>query len=129
TGKLVSEAMGVPFEGAPGLEEHDRGNVPVMPTKEFISSIALFFKKRDELVLGKETAAVALDRITRAIDTVQQRHAERNIAVVTHGTVLALFEASHTDADPFLIWRRMGLPSFVVFETPGMTRVGGVDRV
>src|SRR5437764_1217197 len=50
-------------------------------------------------------------------------------AVVTHGTVLALFVARHSKENPFQLWRRMGLPSFVVMSLPEYRLEQMVERV
>jgi broad specificity phosphatase PhoE len=118
TGKLLGDALGKPVETAAGLHEHDRGNVPMMPSREFLSMLALFFKERDRLVLGRETAKEAATRIQDAIDGIVSTHAVGNIAVVTHGTVLALFAADHGAGDGFLLYRKMGLPSLMTFSIP-----------
>jgi broad specificity phosphatase PhoE len=127
TGELVAAALGVPFEVEPGVREHDRSNVPQMRTPEFISYMALLFKKPGERVLGLESAGEALARFSDAIRAVQARHVGKDVAVVTHGTVLALYVADRTDEDPFTLWRRMGLPSFVVMD--GARVVEAVDAV
>jgi broad specificity phosphatase PhoE len=49
------------------------------------------------------------------------------VAVVTHGTVIALYVAELTGEDPFTLWRRMGLPSFAVLD--GSKVVKAVDAV
>src|SRR5437016_5699118 len=67
TAEIVAAKLNIPFETAPDLHEHDRSNVPHMRSGEFISHMEVFFRKRDELVLGRETAAEALDRFSRAI--------------------------------------------------------------
>ena len=55
--------------------------------------------------------------------------AEDVVAVVTHGTVLALFLAKHNrELKGFDVWRRMGLPSFVVIEVPGYRVSEMVER-
>ena len=89
-----------------------------MRSGEFISHIELFFRKPDELVLGKETAAEAEGRIESAVHDVLEKHPSGNVAVVTHGTVLALFVAAHIERNPFELWRELSLPSFVVFSLP-----------
>ncbi|MGH7176215.1 MAG: histidine phosphatase family protein [Tepidisphaeraceae bacterium] len=129
TGRIVAEILGVPARSAPGLHEHDRSNVPHMPTREFISSVALMFQKPEELVLGRETARQALDRFRAGLDSVLGEASNRSVAVVTHGTVLALFAASYLRAEPFQLWRRLGLPSFIAFETPSMRAIESVERV
>src|SRR5688572_22660887 len=51
TGQIVARALSAPFETAPGLGEHDRGNVPHLPSAQFISMVELFFRKPGQLVL------------------------------------------------------------------------------
>ena len=127
TGRLLADALGVPFDTAPDLHEHDRGNVPHMPTREFISYMALFFKRPTERVLGRETAEEARSRFGQAVRSVLESYDGRDVIIVTHGTVLALYAAEVAKTDPYLLWRQMGLPSFVVFELLPEARV--VERV
>jgi broad specificity phosphatase PhoE len=119
TAELVANALGVPVETAPGLHEHDRTNVPHMRSGEFISHMEVFFRKPTERVLGRESAVAALDRFEQAVNDVVAKHAGGNVAIVSHGTVIALLAAEHSDRYGFELWREMGLPSFAVFELPG----------
>src|SRR5690349_8318078 len=94
-----------------------------MPTREFISMIALFFSEPSRLVLGKETANAARDRFGRAVEQVMRGHAEssnvaKNIAVVTHGTVMALFLADRVHKNAFDLWRLLQLPSYATIDWP-----------
>src|SRR5262245_50549313 len=127
TAGIIAEALGKRVETASDLHEHDRDNVPVMPTREFISSIAQFFKERTRLVLGRETAQQAMSRFKRAVDSVVESQPDQNVAVVTHGTVLALFAAEYLGEDPFQLWRRLGLPSYIVLDDRTVVEV--VDTV
>jgi len=129
TGEIIAAALGVPGEIIPDLHEHDRSNVPQMPTREFISSMALFFKRRNELVLGKETAEQAERRVRGAIDGILSKHAGEDVAIVTHGTVLALYLASLLRTDAFELWRRWGLPSYVVIDRETKQAVETVERI
>jgi broad specificity phosphatase PhoE len=129
TAELLSNELKRPWQAVAGLQEHDRGNVPVMATKDFISAMAQVFRRPQERVLGRESADQALTRFERALSGLLDRHTEEDVAVVTHGTVIALFAAEHADVDPFLNWRQMGLPSFMIFERPGMTLVETVASV
>ena len=129
TADIIAKALGVPHEVVPGLHEHDRSNVPQMPTREFISSIALFFKKPTELVLGRETAEQAHRRMTVVMDQILSNNETRDVAVVTHGTVLALYLAPLLEGDPFELWRRLGLPSYVVLDAEQMEAMETVERV
>jgi broad specificity phosphatase PhoE len=100
-----------------GLQEHDRHGVPHMRSGEFISMIELLFRKPHECVLGNESANEALERFEAAIGAITSK-AKETVAVVTHGTVLALFLAQHNpDRRGFELWRQLGLPSFAVVST------------
>ena len=129
TAQLVAEAMGKPFRTALDLHEHERDNVPYMPTREFISWMAVFFKKPREQVLGDESADEALERFGGAVDSVLAANPEGNIATVTHGTVIALLAASRAGMDGYQLWRRMQLPSYLVFTVPGWELVESVERI
>src|SRR5262249_7825431 len=101
TAQIVASRLSVPSETAADLHEHDRSNVPHMRSGEFISHMEVFFRKRDERVLGRETAREAEDRFADATDQVLQKHSQGNVAVVSHGTVIALFLAEHGGKHPF----------------------------
>jgi broad specificity phosphatase PhoE len=119
TGQLVAARLGLSFATADGLQEHDRGNVPHLRSREFISMMEVFFRKPGELVLGRETAGEALRRFEAAVGRVLTDHPDGNVAVVSHGTVIALLVAKYGQRKPFELWRRMGLPSFAVLDVPG----------
>ncbi len=129
TAQILRDVLGKPMKIEPGLAEHDRGNVPMMASREFISLMALFFKQNTRLVLGRETAAQATRRIVTTVDELLLAHPEGNIAMVTHGTVLALLLADRAHVDGFQTWRRMALPSYAIFSVPQWDLVKIVDRV
>lgn len=130
TGELVAAALGVSASTAGELGEHDRSNVPHLPTREFISLMEVVFRKPAERVLGRESAAAALARFERAIAGVLAANPGQSadaaatagdaapVAVVSHGTVIALLLAKHGGGRAFDLWRRMGLPSVAVLEWP-----------
>ena len=66
TAELVAKELGVPFASAPGLHEHDRRGVPHMRSGEFISHVELMLRKRNDRVLGNESADEALRRVRTA---------------------------------------------------------------
>ena len=122
TGELLADASGVPFHTAPGLHEHDRSNVPHMRSGDFISSMEVLFRKPDQLVLGKETASGALKRFRNALDDVTEQYGGQNktLAVVSHGTVIALLLEQCGGRRGFDVWRAMKLPSYAVLGLPDM---------
>lgn len=130
TGLRVSSILGIPFESAPDLHEHRRDTVPYHDSaEEWHASIARFFNQPDDVVLGEESAAQAGDRFAGAIEQVVQRHPERTVAIVSHGTVISLYVARIAGVDPFPLWQRLGLPSFVVLSGPDRETVEIVDQI
>lgn len=129
TAAAVARRLELPRLQADGLHEHNRTNVPHMRSHEFISMVELFFRKPDELVLGRETANQARDRIASAVEKALQEHPDQTVAIVSHGTVIALFVAQHSDRSGFELWRQLGLPSFVVMSRPEMTVEQIVERI
>ena len=126
TAEIVARHLGVPHHVAADLHEHDRSNVPQLRSAEFISMMELLFRRPNDLVLGKETAVAALSRFESAIDEVVLGHPEGNVAVVSHGTVIALLlEKLDRRRKGFEVWRAMKLPSFAVLTLPEMS----VERV
>ncbi|MBC8106157.1 MAG: histidine phosphatase family protein [Anaerolineae bacterium] len=129
TGQIIAAESDRAMKVVDDLHEHDRSNVPVMPTREFISSVAQFFREHDRLVLGRETARDAKARIARAIEKLIRESDGKNIAIVTHGTVLSLFAADVLSEDPFQLWRRMGLPSYIAMDWKKREVIRIVDRI
>jgi broad specificity phosphatase PhoE len=128
TARVIGLALERPVEEARDLFEHDRRDVPHMETREFISLVALLFKEPDRLVLGNETADEAYERFGEAVDgLIKQEPAD--VAVVTHGTVISLFAQHRAKEDPFGLWRRMGLPSFIALEIPTWRVVEVCERI
>jgi broad specificity phosphatase PhoE len=129
TAQLVAAELGVKFEEGADLFEHDRSNVPHMPGREFISMMELTFRRPGELILGEETADEALERFEQAVEQVLAAHPDGNVAIVSHGTVIAVLLARHGAGRGFQIWRDMGLPSLAVLEVPGYRLEKMVARI
>ncbi len=118
TAELLAARLGVAVEMADGLHEHERDNVGFLGRAAFEAAVADFFARPDELVLGCETAAQALDRFSHAVNGVLAAHTSGAIAIVTHGTVMSLFVAAQTGVDPFPFWRDLALPDLAVLDLP-----------
>jgi broad specificity phosphatase PhoE len=129
TAEILARALGVNVATSRELREHDRRNVPHMRSRDFISMVELFFRKPGERVLGSESAEAALARFESAVDEVIASHAEGNVAIVAHGTVIALYLAKHSGRSGFELWRAMGLPSYAVVSLPGREVVEVVERI
>ena len=119
TAEIAAGALNVPVEVFDGLHEHERGNVGFLEKECFEQSIRRFYERPSELVFGEETADSAHDRFSMAVNRITARYPKENIAIVTHGTVLSLFVSRISDLEPFALWKRLGLPWWVVLSRPG----------
>lgn len=128
TGALVAARLGLPALGADGLHEHLREHVGWLPNPAFEQVVAAFFMRPNELVFGEETAGQAGVRFDTAVRDVLAAHPGQTIAMVSHGTVIALFVAQHTGIAPLPFWKRLGMPAIVVFALPDLRLVEVIDR-
>jgi broad specificity phosphatase PhoE len=129
TGDLVGRALNIPVESAPNLHEHDRTGVPWLDQDLFETAVRTFFDRPNDLVFGRETARESASRFSRAVEETLARHPTGTLAIVAHGTVISLYLAAKTGIDPFPLWQRLGLPSFVVLPQASGQRVEIVDSV
>lgn len=129
TAQILGTTLALPVEFKDGLHEHDRSNVPLMKTPEFVSAIANFFRKPTQLVLGNETAKHALKRFEKAVDAAIEAHPEGDLLIVSHGTVLALWLETYCRLDGYTVWRQMGLPSYVSMTWPDCDLIDRRDGI
>ncbi|MDE3000094.1 MAG: histidine phosphatase family protein [Gemmatimonadota bacterium] len=120
TAKIAAGNLNVPVEVDEGLHEHERVNVGFLEKQRFEQSIRQFYEQPDDPVFGEETADNAHDRFSRAVHKLTDRYPKENVAVVTHGTVLSLFVSRIADLEPFALWKKLGLPSWIVLSRPGI---------
>ena len=101
-----------------GLHEHDRSDVRFLDRDEFEKRVAEFFAKPSQKVFGAKSADEAHDRFAHAINGVIEKHGNRTIIVVAHGTVISLFVSRLANLDPFSLWKSLDLPSYIVLSLP-----------
>lgn len=129
TAQIVAAILNLPLHAAEALHEHDRTGTGWLDTAQFESKIAAFFDQPETLVMGHETADQAHSRFANAIRSLVETHASKNIAVVSHATVMTLFASRALGIEPFSFWKRLGLPSFVVLTIPDARLVELVENV
>lgn len=129
TAQLIAGQMDKPFHTCEGLHEHDRTDVEFLGREQFESRVQDFFRHPDELVMGRETAHQARDRFSHALTSVTAKYPDKSIAVVAHGTVITLFVETLTGLEPYQFWKKLDLPSFVVFSLPGYKLVTTIESV
>ena len=118
TGQLLAAALHLPVASALNLHEHERQHTPFLSPEMFEASILAFFAEPSQRVSGSESANESHERFSQAVWDVVEAHPNQNIAITAHGTVISLFVSRLTNADPFLLWKRLSLPSFVVISLP-----------
>ena len=72
---------------------------------------------------------VYAERFERAVLAVLGRHPAKNVAIVSHGTVMALFVSRRAGVAPLPLWRGLGMPAVIVMTLPQLDLVEVVERV
>ncbi len=117
TASIIGKRLEVASRTVPGLEEHHRHNAGSLTGGQFQASIAAFFAEPDSLVFGEETGNQAYERFASTVQTIKQEYPYRNIAVVSHGTVISLFVARVAGIDAQSVWKSLTQPSVIVLDT------------
>jgi broad specificity phosphatase PhoE len=112
TGQILADRWGIPCTSAPNLHEHDRRGAPYLSDQaEFENTIAQFFARPDELVLGNETAVQALARFRTAVISQLKKYPSDTLGIVSHGTVMTLLATDYNPTlNPFVFWQRLLMP-------------------
>ncbi len=130
TAQLTAQSLGLSWEIAHGLHEHDRSNLPLYGSQaRFEAAVAEFFAQPDQLVMGRETADQAHARFDAAVRAVIAQRPEETLALVSHGTVIILFVSRLLGVDPFPFWQKLGLPAFIVLSLPELKLVEVVEKI
>ena len=89
---------------------------PFLTHRAFKEAMREFFARPAELIFGEETAEAAFSRFSTTIDHLLGEHADRNLLVVTHGTVMSLYLSHWAAIDPYPLWEELGLLSFAIMD-------------
>jgi broad specificity phosphatase PhoE len=117
TARVLGEVWGRPVAEVPDLHEHERPEHRMVSRQQFAARIAALFARPSEIVFGSESADGARQRFTAAVSGLVDRH-DGDIVIVTHGTVMALFIASHTGKDAFELWKQLQMPCAATLTLP-----------
>jgi broad specificity phosphatase PhoE len=127
TGQIVADHLGLHWETAGGLHEHERPWALWEGREAFEAKVAQFFQRPESLVFGEETADQAGRRFRAALDQVLQKHGRGDMAVVSHGTVMTLLVAGSNQLDPISWWtwsgRWAGEPDLIALGEGGILRL------
>ena len=123
TAQTISKVLKLESTFAENLHEHDRSETRYLSSAEFQNAVREFFSKPDELVFGNETAHAAHNRFSEAVYSLLDTHSNKQIAIVSHGTVISLFVSRMTGTSDYSLWQKLGLPGFVVLDINSKTLV------
>ncbi len=113
TARLAAAVAGIEALPRGDLHENDRTGLGFLPRGELQARIRTFFAEPAQLIIGLESAQMALRRFE---DAVRAAVDGRTLAIVAHGTVITLLVAAYNEVDPFALWSRLDLPSYVVLD-------------
>lgn len=119
TGRVLGERLGIPLERLEGLREQDRSGVPFFGAQEeFERYVAEVFESPTRRLMGPESAEEAYQRYSAQVEESLRRYREPCLAFVSHGTVMSLFVGRAIGMEPYRIWRRLGMPSYLALTWP-----------
>lgn len=120
TGRLTAGYLGLKVTSHPGLQEQDRRDAGFLSPEEFRTAVRRVFRHPEERIFGSESAQEAQVRFREALTTAIAGHPAGNIALVSHGTVIALFTALYNPLPAEEIWSQLtqSMPSFLVLSRP-----------
>lgn len=119
TAQPIGHHLDLPIEIVTDLREHEREHSPFLDKDAWEQTLSAFFSRPTELIFGEESAHQALQRFKAAVETMVTHAPQGNMVLVTHGTVLTLFVASHNpQIDALAFWRSLRLPDLIVLTLP-----------
>ena len=130
TASILGAHHQLPVQVVDDLREHERRRTAYLGDQAFQDAVSAALRRPDELVFGEETTGAARHRFTAAVTgLLATTPPEWPLAIVTHGTVLALYVAAATGVDAVTLWRQLGLPSYVVLSRPDLALIDIVDTI
>jgi broad specificity phosphatase PhoE len=129
TAEILAQHLDLSLSVVHDLHEHDRRGVPLLGKLEFQMAVSEFFANPRTLVFGRETADEAYARFRVALSAAASKSQSQTLVIVAHGTVISLFVSRETGVEPYTLWQRLGLPSFVVISWPRVELLEVVGRI
>ena len=115
TGQLVAGGLAIAGDTAPNLHETKRETVGYFEREaDFKASVQAAMTEPDKLLFGEETFTAARERFSKQLDTLLEQYPDETLAVVTHGTVMALYLAHLSEQDVVSLWNSLDMPAYAV---------------
>jgi len=119
TARVLGTQLDLDIERLVGLCEQDRTGVPFFGTQEeFERYVAEVLESPTMRLLGPESAEEAYQRFSVEVEDALRRHQEDCLAFVSHGTVISLFVGWRAGIEPYELWRRLEMPSYLALLWP-----------
>ncbi|HET7657966.1 MAG TPA: histidine phosphatase family protein [Bacillales bacterium] len=118
TGEVVSNQLNLPHKTVRDVHENDRTHMKYLPRNEYETIFKEYFANPSKRIVGNETAEDAAKRFDKAVKKVMKEDKERDIILITHGTVMSLFVNEDNDVDVFNLWNSLQLPSIIELSMP-----------
>jgi broad specificity phosphatase PhoE len=122
TARLLAYGLGdVPEQTDANLRETHRKTAPFYTDlTDFKRAVQAAMQHPNQLLFGEETFAAAQARFSQAAATLISESIDGSVAMVSHGTILALHIASLTGFDAFSVWNLLDMPAYAVFDLPSL---------
>ncbi|MET0343857.1 MAG: histidine phosphatase family protein [Polyangiales bacterium] len=118
TAEVLAAALGLPSQAMLGLHEQLRYSAPQLDSLDaFRARVHAVLARPSERSFGDETGDEAHARFRTAVEAVMRVHAG-NVAIVAHGTVMALLVARVRGEDPVALWSRLSDLSVLTLPWP-----------
>lgn len=115
TAQAIAAKLGVPVTRSPAFVEHQRHTAEFFDDPEqFRARVIDCMRRPDEHVFGDETATAALERFAAGVEAHIDLYMGQRLAIVSHGTVMALYTARRRRVDPVDVWKALELPDLIV---------------
>ena len=116
--RCLAHAPGKPFHRVEGLHEHERGDVGYFHNVEdFYKAVRSLIESPKTPVFGLEPADVAPQRFSGVIYSELGGLEDANLAVLAMA-LSSFYAARRSGRDPYALWKRLKLPSYVVINLP-----------
>ena len=118
TATIIAEIFKVPTRTLADLNEIDRPAMPILSPEQHVEFNRPLFIRRQEKVVGEESADEALDRFEFGVNMILLSKPE-NALVITHGTVISLYANKHNeDYLAFGLWQKLSCLDYVEMSLP-----------
>jgi len=114
---LVKAFKGFNSQIIDGLEKTHRTTAPYSKNVgDFHAAVIAAMHRPNEIIFGEEAFATARLRFDQTLHDVMEQHPDEGVAVVSHGTVMALWLAPLLNRPVQDIWQAVGMPAYAVIE-------------